>query len=115
MYCPTNIASNSDIPNIDTIIELDGVLMCGGHHVLPLSMDAFNSCLQGLVRDEEDKYRGTVVGIDGCVYGIPGNSKRIVKCDPINDSTSSIGEVLMFSKRNLICICSCTINFYGYI
>ena len=37
------------------------------------------------------KYIGTVVGIDGCVYGIP-YSKRIVKYDPINDTTSFVGE-----------------------
>ena len=38
------------------------------------------------------KYSGTVVGIDGCVYGIPWDSKRIVKYDPINDITSFVGE-----------------------
>ena len=32
-----------------------------------------------------DKYCGTVVGIDGCVYGIPFDSELIIKYDPIND------------------------------
>ena len=41
LIAATNIASNSDIPNMDIIIELDGLLMCEGHHVLPLSMDAY--------------------------------------------------------------------------
>ena len=35
---------------------------------------------------------GTVIGIDGCVYGIPFNSNIIVKYDPINDLTSFVGE-----------------------
>ena len=39
------------------------------------------------------KYSGTVVGIDGCVYGIPSRSKCIVvKYDPINEITSFVGE-----------------------
>ena len=35
---------------------------------------------------------GTVVGIDGCVYGISYVTKRIVKYDPINDIASFVGE-----------------------
>ena len=35
---------------------------------------------------------GTIVGIDGCVYGIPFGSSRIVKYDPINGITSLVGE-----------------------
>ena len=35
---------------------------------------------------------GTIVGIDGCIYGIPGGSRRIVKYDPINDITSYVGK-----------------------
>ena len=34
------------------------------------------------------KYSGTVVGIDGCVYGIPYKVSPIVKYDPMNDVTS---------------------------
>ena len=37
------------------------------------------------------KYSGTVIGIDGCVYGIPYHSYRILKYDPINEITSSVG------------------------
>ena len=41
-----------------------------------------------------DKYCGTVVGIDGCVYGIPFACElMIIKYDPINDKTSFLGEV----------------------
>ena len=42
---------------------------------------------------ESCKYNGTVVGIDGCLYGIPSYSKCILKYDPINDITSFVGEV----------------------
>ena len=39
------------------------------------------------------KYRGTVVGNDDCVYGIPYYATRIVKFDPANpDTTSTVGE-----------------------
>ena len=37
------------------------------------------------------RYNGTV-GIDGCVYGIPFGPGRIVKYDPINNTTSFVGE-----------------------
>ena len=38
-------------------------------------------------------YAGTVVGIDGCVYGIPYNSKRVIKYSPANnDTTLFVGE-----------------------
>jgi hypothetical protein len=40
------------------------------------------------------KYRGTVVGNDNCVYGIPYSATtRIIKFDPANpDTTSTVGE-----------------------
>jgi outer membrane protein assembly factor BamB len=39
------------------------------------------------------KYRGTVVGNDDFVYGIPYNATHIVKFDPSNpDTTSTVGE-----------------------
>ena len=37
------------------------------------------------------KYIGTVVGIDGCVYGLPDHSFRIIKYDPNNGVTSYVG------------------------
>jgi len=47
------------------------------------------TCLGG---SRELKYRGTVVGKDDCVYGIPDRAKRIVKFDPTNpDTTSTVG------------------------
>ena len=42
--------------------------------------------------DDYFMYHGTVVEIDGCVYGTPHDSKCIVKCDLINDFTSFVGE-----------------------
>merc|ERR1719457_390649 len=57
----------------------------------PNNNDAMSSVGDDL-GDERWKYRGTVVGIDGCVYGIPRNSKRILRYDPINDTTSFVGE-----------------------
>ena len=39
------------------------------------------------------KYVGTVVGIDGCVYGMPYNFTIIVQYDPfVNDTTSFVEE-----------------------
>ena len=38
------------------------------------------------------RYSGTVAGIDGCVYGVPGRSKRILKYDPNNDTNAFVGE-----------------------
>ena len=35
---------------------------------------------------------GIVVGIDGCLYGIPFSSKRIVKFNPIDQTTSFVGK-----------------------
>ena len=43
------------------------------------------------VSDDYFKYRGTVVGIDGCVYRIPLEAEHIPKYDPINDVTSFVG------------------------
>ena len=84
LIAATNIVSNSDIPNIDTIIELDGLLMCEGHHVLPLSMDTYTSCLHGLVRDEEGKYRGTerlpaMAGVCMGYLTIPNTSFNVIQ------------------------------------
>lgn len=39
------------------------------------------------------KYIGTVVGGDGCVYGIPSQTNRIVKFDPRDQSTTFVGEI----------------------
>jgi hypothetical protein len=39
------------------------------------------------------KYKGTVVGNDDCLFGIPDEATRIVKFDPANpDTTSTVGE-----------------------
>ena len=68
------------------------------HHIMkldPNNNDAISSVGDDLgVQDlgHEWLYIGTVVGIDGCVYGIPSGTKRIVKYDPINDITSYVGE-----------------------
>ena len=60
----------------------------------PNNGDAMSSVGDHLRGDwiDYDKYIGTVVGIDGCVYGIPDSCSRIVKYDPINDITSFVGE-----------------------
>ena len=76
-----------------------------GHHVPLLSMDACTSCQakqnmsvgDDLVGYDERKYIGTVVGIDGYVYGIPRDTtKRNIKYNPINGIT--------LLDRNLITI-----------
>ena len=39
------------------------------------------------------KFRGTVANENGIIYGIPDQSKQIIKIDPTNpDSTSNVGE-----------------------
>lgn len=44
--------------------------------------------------DGPSKYSGTVVGVDGCAYGIvPFQCNRIVKYDPINDIISYLGRI----------------------
>ena len=58
----------------------------------PNNIDAMSSVGDDLLGDGEDKYSGMVVSIDGCMYGIPKQSNRIVKYDPINDTTSYVGE-----------------------
>ena len=57
----------------------------------PNNGDAMSSVGDDLGR-REYKYNGTVIGIDGCLYGIPYSSNRIVKYDPINHITSFFEE-----------------------
>ena len=58
----------------------------------PSNNDAISSVGDNL-GGREHKYVGTVIGVDGCVYGIPSySSNRILKYDPINDITSFVGE-----------------------
>ena len=61
-----------------------------------MKLDPNNNDAMSSIGDDlgygEYKYSRTVVGIDGCVYGIPWNFKCIVKCDPINDITLFVGE-----------------------
>ena len=58
----------------------------------PNNNDAMTSVGDDLGYGYGHQYIGTVVGIDGCVYGIPDDSSLIVKYDPINDITSYIGD-----------------------
>jgi len=58
------------------------------------------------------KYKGTVVGVDGCVYGLPQYSRRIVKYDPINDATSFVGEE---ADRDFNCTSGGILERDGYI
>ena len=73
--------------NADRILKLD-----------PNNGDAITSVGDFMGEDEEgvksSKYSGTVVGIDGCVYGIPEQTNRILKYDPSNNITSFVGEEL---------------------
>ena len=57
----------------------------------PNNNDAMSSVGDDL-GDGRCKYIGTVIGIDGCVYGVPNETDRILKYDQINDITSFIGE-----------------------
>jgi hypothetical protein len=67
---------------------------CSARRIMRLNPD--NDSLSSIGDDlggGEFKYRGTVVGKDDCLYGIPNLAPRIVKFDPTNpDTTSSVGE-----------------------
>lgn len=39
----------------------------------------------------QDKFLGGVLGSDGCIYGIPGHSKHVLKIDPSTGEISLIG------------------------
>ena len=41
---------------------------------------------------ERNKYKATVAGRDGFVYGIPNGSKRITRFDPASHNTSILGD-----------------------
>jgi len=43
--------------------------------------------------NQENKWRGGVVGRDGCVYGIPCWATRVLKFDPSSNTNSLIGDV----------------------
>ena len=92
-------------------LPLDGCIYfmpCGVSHIMkldPNNNDAISSVRVDLVGDEHRKYIGTVVGIDGCLHGIPDHPPhRIVKYDPINDITSFIGEADTWIDCNAHCI-----------
>ena len=57
-----------------------------------MKLDPNNNDAMTSVRDDlgnkGPKYSTTIVGIDGCVYGVPDFSKRIIKYDPINSIAS---------------------------
>ena len=39
----------------------------------------------------QDKYLGGSLGSDGCIYGIPGHAKQVIKIDPTTQKVSLIG------------------------
>ena len=50
---------------------------------------------------ERNKYKATVAGRDGFVYGIPNGSKRIPRFDPVSHNTSILGDE---ARRDFKCI-----------
>jgi hypothetical protein len=52
---------------------------------------------------EECKYRGTVVGNDDCVYGIPHYTSRIVKFDPTTPDTTSTVWQTRYQEEWFMC------------
>ena len=123
IYCPP-CESNRGILNIDTNTDtvteldrnllpqrghcnwiscaaaLDGCIYCMPYNrarrimkIDPNDNDAISSVGDDL--GEDAGYSGTVVGIDGCVYGIPFFTNRIIKYDPINNITSYVERNLM--------------------
>ena len=118
IYCPPyDIRGILKIDtNTDNVTELDGNLLperggwmwrsCaaaldGCIYFMPynasriMKLDPNDNDAMSSVGDDlgyyDNKYIETVVGIDGCVYGIP-KTTSIVKYDPINIITSFIGE-----------------------
>jgi hypothetical protein len=67
---------------------------CNARRIMRLNPD--NDSLSSVGDDlgrEGCKYRGTVVGNDDCVYGIPDGATRIIKFDPTTpDTTSTVWE-----------------------
>ena len=39
----------------------------------------------------QDKWLGGVLGADGCVYGVPGHAKHVLKLDPVTAKVSLVG------------------------
>ena len=39
----------------------------------------------------QDKWLGGVLGSDGCVYGVPGHAKTVLRVDPTTDTVSTLG------------------------
>ena len=62
------------------------------HHDVGPNNNAAISSVGDDLGEGSYKYIGTVVGIDGCVCGITDDTYRIVKFDPINDTTSFVGK-----------------------
>ena len=67
---------------------------CPSDHEIKPDNDSLSSVGDDLGDEEGNlKYRGTVVGNDDYLYGIPDGATRIVKFDPSNpDTTSFVGE-----------------------
>ena len=65
----------------------------GARYIMKLDPDN-NDAVSYIEYDLVNKsYVGTVVGIDGCVYGIPSpDCHHILKHDPVNGVTSFVGE-----------------------
>ena len=41
--------------------------------------------------EENDNWYDTLAGVDGSIYGIPFNARRVVKFNPVNKSITHIG------------------------
>ena len=82
---------------ISCAVALDGCIYCMPNKARRImKIDANKNDAISSVGDDlghaESKYIGIVVGIDGCVYGIPNRYNWILKYNPINDTTSYVGE-----------------------
>jgi hypothetical protein len=62
-------------------------------HILKLNPDNDSVASVGdHLGDVNNKYSGTVLGKDNCLYGIPGYSKRIVRFNAVDQSISFVGD-----------------------
>lgn len=80
---------------------LDGCIYfmpAGAHHILKLDPNGNDghgtvSSVGMYLGIADNKYLGTVAGMDGFIYGIPHNDNRIIKYDPVTEVISFLGEL----------------------
>jgi hypothetical protein len=63
---------------------------------MPVNNEAAELHLMDAYLKGNDKYLGLEVGSDGCIYGIPGSARYVLKITPETGEIKTIGPKLMF-------------------